>query len=50
MVTLHGVPVLPRLGTDGDNFFGNLGRDLTDPYSSFTIDFANMRFALGPKR
>ena len=46
---LHDVPVLPPLGTDGDKVFGNLGRDLTDLYRSFTIDFVNMRFSLGAK-
>jgi hypothetical protein len=49
VVTLEKVPVLPPLGTDGDKVFGNLGRDLTDPYRSFTIDFASMRLELGPK-
>jgi hypothetical protein len=47
--TLTHVPVLPELGTDGDKLFGNLGRDLTDPHRSFTIDFVNMRFELGEK-
>jgi predicted aspartyl protease len=45
--TLHEVPVLPELGTDLDKVFGNLGRDLTDPYRRFTVDFAAMRFRLG---
>jgi hypothetical protein len=49
-VTLKDVPVVPELGTDTDKVFGNLGRDVTDPYRSFTIDFANMRFHLGEKR
>ncbi len=48
-VTLKNVPVLPALGTYADKLFGNLGRDVTDPYSSFTIDFASMRFQLGNK-
>jgi hypothetical protein len=47
--TLTHVPVLPELGTDSDKLFGNLGRDLTDPYRSFTIDFVTMRFELGEK-
>ena len=46
---LTHVPVLPKLGTDSDKLFGNLGRDLTDPYRSFTMDFVNMRFELGEK-
>lgn len=49
-VTLHDVPVVPELGTDTDKVFGNLGRDRTDPYRSFTIDFAAMRFKLGDRR
>lgn len=49
MVYLEKVPVLPALGTDSDKFFGNLGRDVTDAYGSFTIDFTNMRFELGKK-
>ena len=35
-----------ELGTDTDKFFGNLGRDLTNAYGSFTIDFARMRLGL----
>jgi hypothetical protein len=31
-----------------DEFYGNLGQDLLAPYASFTIDFTNMRFRLGP--
>jgi predicted aspartyl protease len=46
---LHKVPVLPAMGTDMDLRYGNLGRDLVDPYQSFTIDFENMRFLLGDK-
>jgi hypothetical protein len=49
-VTLRNVPVVPALGTDTDKVFGNLGRDVTNSYSSFTIDFTNMRFRLGEKR
>ncbi len=49
VATLHHVPVLPPLGTDGDKVFGNLGRDLTGAYRRFTIDFGAMRFELGPK-
>jgi hypothetical protein len=29
--------------------YGNLGRDLVDPYRSFTLDFESMRFVLGDK-
>jgi predicted aspartyl protease len=43
---LHDVPVL---GTDMDRLYGNLGRDLVDPYRSFTIDFESVRFLLGNK-
>jgi hypothetical protein len=48
-VTLRNVPVVPELGTDADELFGNLGRDLTDGYRSFTIDFVAMRFRLGDR-
>ncbi len=48
-VTLKDVPVVPPLGTDTDKVFGNIGRDVTDPYRSFTLDFADMRFALGDR-
>jgi Aspartyl protease len=47
---LHNVPVVPVMDTDLDRLYGNLGRDLVDPYSSFTIDFTNMRFLIGEKR
>jgi predicted aspartyl protease len=46
---LHKVPVVPVIGTDMDRIYGNLGRDLVDPYQSFTIDFESMRFLLGDK-
>jgi predicted aspartyl protease len=46
---LRKVPVLPAMGTDMDLRYGNLGRDLVDPYQSFTIDFEHMRFLLGDK-
>ncbi len=49
-VTLHEVPVVPELGTDTDKVFGNIGRDLTDQFSSFTIDFVAMRLRLGEAR
>jgi predicted aspartyl protease len=47
---LHNVPVVPVMDTDLDRLYGNLGRDLVDPYSSFTIDFANMRVLIGEER
>ena len=46
---LHGRPVAPHMNTDLDRTYGNLGRDLVDAYESFTIDFENMRFALGAR-
>ena len=49
LATLHDVPVVPLLGTDMDRLYGNLGRDLVDPYSRFTIDFTNMRFLIAGK-
>jgi len=45
--TLRNVPVLPALGTNLSKYYGNLGRDLTDAYDHFTVDFANMRLSLG---
>ena len=48
-VTLQNVPVMPQLGTTADKLFGNLGRDVVKPYSSFTLDFGIMRFKLGKK-
>jgi hypothetical protein len=44
---LYKVPVVPPIGSDIDRRYGNLGRDLVDPYTSFTIDFGNMSFLLG---
>lgn len=51
-VRLHNVPVLPSpTDTDLDQVYGNLGRDLVENVSSFTLDFTHMRFALGaPKK
>jgi predicted aspartyl protease len=43
---LHDVPVASAMGTDMDRFYGTLGRDLVDPYRSFTMDFESMRFLL----
>jgi hypothetical protein len=45
--SLRNVPTLPALGTNLSKYYGNLGRDLTDPYDRFTIDFDNMRLSLG---
>jgi len=45
---LHDVPVIPApTDTDLDKVYGNLGRDLVAGSRSFTLDFTNMRFALG---
>ena len=47
-VVLHKVPVATSLyGTELDDSFGNLGRDIAAPFASFTIDLSNMRFNLG---
>ena len=46
---LQKVPAMPIMGKDMDRRYGNLGRDLVDPYRSFTIDFESMRFTLGDK-
>jgi predicted aspartyl protease len=42
-VAVNAVPV----GTDFDLLYGNIGRDLTSKFSSFTLDFRAMRFRLG---
>lgn len=48
-IALHDVAVYPTpLGQESDNEYGNLGRDLIAPFSSFTLDLTNMRFYLGP--
>ena len=47
-VVLHDVPVVTSLyGTELDASYGNLGRDITAPFASFTVDFSKMRFSLG---
>ena len=47
-VVLRDVPVIAGLtGTDHDKVYGNLGRDAVAGFRSFTLDFTNMRFALG---
>jgi hypothetical protein len=48
-VVLHDIPVAGVMKTDMDRLYGNLGRDLVDPYASFTIDFTNMRFSIAQK-
>lgn len=50
VTALKDVPTLPLLGTSTDRSYGNLGRDLTDEYESFTMDFRQMRFVLGPPK
>lgn len=45
--TLRNVPVIPAFGTNLSKYYGNLGRDLTDPYDHLTVDFADMRLSLG---
>ncbi len=47
-VVLQDVPVATSLyGTELDDSYGNLGRDIAAPFASFTVDFAKMRFSLG---
>lgn len=46
--TLRHVTVNPTpIGTDMDENYGNIGRDLTSGFDSFTLDFSNMTFSLG---
>ncbi len=43
---LKEVPVNPPMGRDFDLLYGNLGRDVTAEFKSFTFDFKAMRFRL----
>jgi hypothetical protein len=48
-VTLHKLSVSPAAQhADIDTLFGNLGEDLFQSVQSFTFDFPNMRFVMGP--
>ncbi|HTD22809.1 MAG TPA: aspartyl protease family protein [Terriglobales bacterium] len=48
--TLDRVPVMTKpMGIILEKCYGNLGRDLMGNFRSVTIDFANMRLALGEK-
>jgi hypothetical protein len=47
-VRLKNISVFPfGVGTDFDDGFGNLGRDVVADFASFTLDFRRMRFFLG---
>ncbi len=47
-VDLHRVTILPAsVGTDFDQTYGNLGRDVVAAFDSFTLDFVHMTFTLG---
>ena len=46
-VTVKDVSVLTEaLGSDADLLYGTVGRDLSDQFKSFTLDFKSMRFRL----
>jgi len=48
-VILKDVSIAPTRTNSGlDELYGNVGQDLFDEFESFTLDFANMRFKLGP--
>jgi len=48
-VTLHNLAVAPASQhADIDTLFGNVGEDLFQSVQSFTFDFPNMRFVMGP--
>jgi Aspartyl protease len=48
-VILHKLAVTPAAQhADIDTLFGNLGEDLFQSVQSFTFDFPNMRFVMGP--
>jgi len=38
-----------RMDAGIDVLFGNLGQDFVSGFESFTLDFQNMTFALGPR-
>jgi tetratricopeptide (TPR) repeat protein len=49
-VNLKQVTVYPSpVGTDLDDVYGNLGRDVVAGFSSFTLDFRHMTFSLESK-
>ncbi|MGD0443428.1 MAG: aspartyl protease family protein [Edaphobacter sp.] len=49
IVTLHKLAVAPAAQhADIDTLFGNVGEDLFQSVQSFTFDFPNMRFVMGP--
>jgi predicted aspartyl protease len=49
-VWLKNVSVFPfGVGTNFDEGFGNLGRDVVADFASFTLDFRQMRFFLGAR-
>ena len=48
-VTLQNLAVTPAAQhADIDTLFGNIGEDLFQSVQSFTFDFTNMRFVMGP--
>jgi hypothetical protein len=48
-VALHNLAVAPdSQHADIDTLFGNVGEDLFQSAQSFTFDFPNMRFVMGP--
>jgi hypothetical protein len=49
-VRLKNISVFPfAVGTDFDDGFGNLGRDVVADFASFTLNFRQMRFFLGAR-
>jgi hypothetical protein len=48
-VTLRDVTIFPaRMNAGIDVLFGNIGQDFVADFESFTLDFVNMTFSLGP--
>ena len=37
------------MGTELDDSYGNLGRNVTSGFTSFTLDFIRMQFVLGDR-
>jgi predicted aspartyl protease len=49
-VTLNDVSIFSsRMNAGIDVLYGNLGQDFVSGFESFTLDFQNMTFALGPR-
>lgn len=51
LVTVRSLTVLPKKQhSDVDSLFGNMGEDVLQSVSSFTLDFPHMQFVMGPAK